>query len=197
MSIRKKIKNYLASHDTEPSIVLLENHGLIIAADSPEQIRATSKVVFEKLTKEYDKAGVSTRLKIGAGPSKDRVRTAESLIRSSFGDIGPLFIKSSAPFSLVEGPVSPEHMVYTGAYYLTARPTKNAVTEFIARRGYPPRIIACDDGVFSAGTSEKSADLALESAQDAALIKQLARTFGGIHYMTDAEAAKIHGYSFS
>lgn len=197
MSIRKEIKNYLASHDTEPSIVFLQNHGLIVAADLPEQIRAISKIVFERLAREYDKAGVSTQLEIGAKPSKDKTESAESLIRSSFKGIEPLFIKSSGPFSLVDGPVSLEHLVYTGAYYLTERPTKNAVTEFRACRGYPIRIIAWDNGVFGVGVSEKSAALALESAQDASLIKQLAQAFGGIRYMTDAEAAKIHGYNFS
>jgi rhamnose utilization protein RhaD (predicted bifunctional aldolase and dehydrogenase) len=191
MSIREGVKNYLASHGTEPSVVFHENHGLIVAADSPEQVRATSKTVFERLTKEYDKAGISTRLKIGAKPSKDKTASAESLIRRSFRDIEPLFIKSSSLFSLAEGPVSPEHTVYTGAYYLTARPTESAVAEFITCRGYPPSIIAWDKAVFGIGTSEKSAALALELAQDAALIKQLAQAFGGIRYMTDAAAKFI------
>ena len=50
-----------------------------------------------------------------------------------------------------------------------------------------PKVIVGADRVYGIGNSQKNADLALELAQDGALVMQLTEAFGGINYMTDAQ----------
>ena len=50
--------------------------------------------------------------------------------------------------------------------------------------------MSCKAGVFGLGRKQKEADLALELAQDGAIVMQLAEAFEGIQYMT-ARAAEF------
>jgi len=56
------------------------------------------------------------------------------------------------------------------------------------------RTLVVGQQVYGIGDSQKNADLALELAEDGALVMQLAEAFGGIHYMTDAQRKFIENW---
>ena len=54
--------------------------------------------------------------------------------------------------------------------------------------------VVSGDRVYGIGTSQKNADLALELAQDGALVLQLVQAFGGLNPMTDAQREFIENW---
>ena len=75
-----------------------------------------------------------------------------------------------------------------------AVPDKQAFADFQQKYGYLPNVIAWDNMVFGIGATEKKASLALEFAQDGALVMQLAEAFGGIEYLSDSSREFIENW---
>ena len=69
-----------------------------------------------------------------------------------------------------------------------------AAAKYEAKRGYAPKVLVVGKHVYGIGNSQKNADLALELAQDGALVMQLAEAFGGINFMTGAHREFIENW---
>ena len=184
MEVRRQIQHYKASNGCEPSLIFLKNHGVFVAADTPEDIRTLYKQVTTTLRQYYTKTAVSCELVIETLPEKNAVASAQDAIRQAFGE-STLCLACSGAFLLPQGPVSPDHIVYAKSYYMTEKPTATGIKQFCEKHHYTPHIIAFNRMVFGVGPVQKKAELALELATDAALVIQLAAAFGGIDYMTD------------
>ncbi len=206
MLVRERLGKYAEAHGRqerpgptgEPSLVFLDNHGVIVADDEAEGVRATFGNLMGTLAAEYEKAGVPTELRQGPAPPDVDARRTESAIRESVGADDAGAVTWSGPFvgseGTPEGPVSPDHICYAKAWYLVGEPTKGAVAEFIEKRGYPPRVVVLPEAVFGVGTNEDTARLALLFAQDAARVRQLAGAFGGVEYLDKRSADFIDNW---
>ena len=75
--------------------------------------------------------------------------------------------------------------MYAKSYALTEIPTVQSVSNFQNRHGYRPQVIAFNNAVYGVAATKAKAQLALELAQDGAMVEQLAEAFGGIEYMTE------------
>ena len=117
----------------------------------------------------------------------------EATIHALFDD-DAAFIASSGMFGYAPGPVNPDHLVYGKAFPFITAMTEEAVSAYKAERGYAPKVLLNGNRVYGIGTSQKNADLALELAQDGALVMQLTEAFGGIHYMTAAQREFIENW---
>lgn len=190
MEVRKRIEAYKAANGTEPALLVLKNHGIFIAADTADEIRALYARVMAALDAAYANAGVFQTLEI-ADASKNL--ETEAKIKQLFGDDGS-FIASSGMFPVAPGPITPDHLVYAKAFPFTAELTAENVAAYQKERGYMPKVVVTGDGVYGIGTSQKNADLALELAQDGALVIQLTEAFGGVEYMTDAAREFIENW---
>jgi len=182
MRLRQRLGEYVSQRGREPAAVFLQNHGLIVAEDTPDDIRRTHKTIKERIEDFYGRAGVRTELRIGPMPSKDTVDAVSARLREALGH-DAAHIRASGPFAVAGGPISPDHVVYARARALVGEATARDVKTFRGRHGYAPRVIACSAGVFAVGATGKSAAAAMELAMDAALVEQLAQAFGGIRYM--------------
>ncbi|NQU41867.1 class II aldolase/adducin family protein [bacterium] len=183
--VRQEIQNYVARHGKEPSLVFLKNHGVFVAGDSPEEIRRHYERILKALGAWYKKAGVATELSIGPAPSAQVVDSVTAQLRQSLQTGEAAFVKTSGAFPIAEGPLSPDHIVYAKAYPLVGETSAEALNRFRTNHGYAPRVVATENAVFGIGDSDKNAGLALEFAQDGALVAQLAQAFGGTELMTD------------
>lgn len=190
MEVRKRIEDYKAANGKEPALLVLKNHGIFIAADSADEIRALYKRVMDALDAAYRKAGIFQTLEIVDAPADPET---EAKIKELFGD-DAAFIASSGKFDVAPGPITPDHLVYAKAFPFTAELTAENVAAYRAERGYLPKVVIAEDRVYGIGTSQKNADLALELAQDGALVMKLADAFGGIEYMTDAAREFIENW---
>lgn len=184
MHVRVKIEEYRHNVGNDPGIILLKNHGVVVAGDTPEEIRAIYSELQRNLEAQYEQAGISTELEISVFPEEGYVDASKELIRDAMPDSSP-YIDARGAFDFATGPITPDHIVYSKSFPFVGEPNSGSVKEFKAKHGYLPQVIAFNGAVFGVGNSAKSASLALELAQDGALVKKLAGAFGGINYMSD------------
>ncbi|MFA6174742.1 MAG: class II aldolase/adducin family protein [Kiritimatiellales bacterium] len=190
MEVRERIEAYKAKHGKEPRLLVLKNHGIFIAADTPSEIRALYARVMDALNAAYRKAGISQTLEIAVVREDAE---AETKIKQVFG-ADAAFVASSGIFPVAPGPITPDHLVYAKAFPFAGALTAEAVAKYKVSRGYMPKVVVAGRRIYGIGTSQKNADLALELAQDGALVIQLAEAFGGIEYMSDAAREFIENW---
>jgi len=193
MQVRQEIQNYARQYGHEPEVIFLENHGIFVAADEPQRIQAIYHEVMKKLQEYYQGAGISLTLPIASVPSVETVVLSKQSILDAMSDSN-LSIAVSGMFEYADGPISPDHIVYSKSYPFIGKPTSQGIKTFQAQHGYLPQVIMFDGMVFGVAATEKKASLALEFAQDGALVKQLAKAFGGINYMTERACKFIENW---
>jgi len=184
MHLRKTIGEYRREKGRDPGVIFLKNHGVVVAGDTPEEIRAIYADLRQKLEARYERAGISAELEMGALPGKRRLEASKEKIRDAMPEFSQ-YIDASGSFDLAEGPITPDHIVYSKSFPFVGEPQSGSVKAFETKHGYRPQVVAFGGAVFGVGDSQKSASLALELALDGALVKKLADAFGGINYMTD------------
>ncbi len=183
-TVREAILDYKARNKREPKAVFLQNHGVFVAGDTPEDIRRVYHTILSTLEKEYKKTSVATALPATPAPSAADVQAITAQLKNALGEKAA-YVFSASPAALPEGPLSPDHIVYAKSFMLLGEPTADAIAAFQAKHGYAPQAVSCRCGVFGLGASEKVAKLALVFALDGALVKQLTAAFGGVLYMDD------------
>lgn len=190
MEVRQRMNDYREQRGAQPELLVLKNHGIFIAGETAEQIRALYARVMGSLEETYRAAGISMTLEVAESPASPE--TVEK-IQSLFGEDAAA-VSSSGYFPVAPGPITPDHLVYARAFPFTDELTGQAADAYRAERGYAPKVIVAGDRVCGIGTSRKNADLALELAQDGALVVQLAEAFGGIETMSDAAREFIENW---
>lgn len=184
MKAREEIAAYTERRGREPELIFLGNHGIFVAADTPERVRASYRRVFEVLAGVYAEKGILPVLGDAPVPDEKTAKVAAAELASAFGGEA-CETAVSGGFEIPAGPISPDHIVYAKSYPLAEKPTAAAVGAFRERHGYLPRVVASGGIVIGAGPTKKAACLALEFAKDGALVAKLARAFGGIGYLDD------------
>ena len=183
MRVRREVERYKQGHGRQPAMIFLKNHGVFVAADRPNEVHALYAAIFDRLADRYEKAGVGLRLAVAPLPEAKVIDAARQQIRQAFGRDVAIAVKGC--FDGATGPISPDHIVYSKAYPLAEEPTAEAILGFRRRFGCDPQVIAWDGLVCGVGATDRQAVLALDLAQDGALVRHLATAFGGIEYMTD------------
>jgi len=190
MEVRERIEGYKAANGKEPALLVLQNHGIFIAADSAAEVRALYARVMDALKREYSKAGISQALNVSEIAEEPEIAAQ---IQVLFGD-DAAFIASSGIFAYSPGPITPDHLVYSKAFPFSSELNGQNLGRYKAERGYAPKVVVAGGRVYGIGSSQKNADLALELAQDGALVMRLADAFGGVNYMTDPQREFIENW---
>ena len=185
MEVREQIKAFAAERGAEPAFIFLKNHGVFVSGETEEEIRSHYGTLFDRLKAFYREAEVSLDLSIADCPPQSRVDAATEQVRQVLGSDWAAHVCASGPFAYSVGPVTPDHIVYSKSYPLVGDPTAEAVESFKAQHGYLPWVIVYDDMILGLGATETKAQLALEFAQDSAIVQQLTKAFGGLDLMTD------------
>lgn len=181
--VRNAIETYKKAHGKEPTVIFMENHGVLVAGNTAAEIRKTYADIHAVLQKEYDKAGIPVELKFGKAADAATIEKTKAQIKVTFGEAAAGVVYER-PFTVAGGPISPDHIVYMRTHALFGEPTPENAAAFAKKHSFKPRIISCAAGVFGLGPTEREAGLAIELARDGAIIMQLAPAFGGIQYMT-------------
>lgn len=190
MEVRERIMQYRAANGNEPALLVLQNHGIFISANTADEIRALYVHFMDTLKSEYSKTGVSQTLAICEDLKSPE---AEACIREFFG-ADAAFIASSGVFVYAPGPITPDHLVYSKAFPFSSALTEERIAAYKSERGYAPKVVVAGDRIYGIGNSQQNANLALELAQDGALVMQLSEAFGGINYMTVAQREFIENW---
>ena len=184
VAVRERVEEYAAEHERQPDKIFIQNHGLFVAGDTAEEVRASYKKVMEQLRDYYQKNEVDIVLQVGTAPSEKHVEEVQDVFKKVQGQDAEC-IEAGGPCNVPHGPLTPDHIVYMKSHALFAEPSVAKLGEFFDEHGYYPAVVSVDDGVFALASTEKQARLALELALDGGLVEQLASAFGGVNYMSD------------
>lgn len=184
VDVNRRIADFRRETGREPDVIILENHGIFVSGNTPAEIREHYRRVCDTLRSEYISAGIPRDLKFGTPTLSGEAAELEGILKGLLG-ADAQHIVCSAPFRIAAGPISPDHIVYSKSFAYDGPLSDAGIAAFKKKHGYAPRVIATKVGVFGVGPSAKVAQLALDLAQDGALLQQLAEAFGGIQFLTD------------
>ena len=188
------------SHRRAPSFFFLQNHGVFVGADTPEEIKS----LYKKIT-----AAIALRIKrqpdLGGAVSSYTGPEAALLQRLTGGAVRffcnneiAALVQSRSAFSPAASAFTPDHIVYAGSDPLFIEKEENIEEAWKAHKnktGRPPKIIALQNiGIFGIGQPEKAAALALELFVDAVKVAVYAESFGGGRFMTAEKIAFINNW---
>ncbi|MCL1921091.1 MAG: class II aldolase/adducin family protein [Kiritimatiellaeota bacterium] len=194
MVVRKAVQDYKAVNGEEPKLLFLENHGVFVCADTPEEIRAIYGRVMNTLARAYAEHGIHQDVPVEKHPIPDElVARWRKVLAEAFGDDATAVVARNR-FRVVSGPLSPDHIVYAKSYPFDGVLTVENLRAFKEARGYAPRIVLTDHAVLGVAATEKNARLALTLAMDGAIVRRLARAFGGLQLLGDASRAFIENW---
>jgi rhamnose utilization protein RhaD (predicted bifunctional aldolase and dehydrogenase) len=191
-------------------LIFLQNHGVFVAADTPEEIKTIYKKIMTALDtcikRRPDFSDKKTEYKNSAEASAILAKVAEggaaySVIFERNNEIGG-FVESRTAFTAVASAFTPDHIVYSGSdpLFISALDNGRAAAELSGaalealitdawkkhkeKTGRIPKIAALEGvGVFGIGVSEKTAALALELFGDTMKVACYAEAFGGGLFM--------------
>lgn len=184
MEIRRRL-SAVRGTPHEPSLVLLQNHGVFVAADTPDEIRVLYRHLMDTLRMAYEQRGVRP-VWIPPPPiapfEADALRAA---LRDALGPDGDASVIAGL-FEVAAGPLSPDHIVYARSFPMTGPVTAANAAVYRAQHGFPPRVVVTPTAVVGIGPKPRVAELAMELAQDGAFVVRLTAAFGGPRYLDDA-----------
>lgn len=193
MHVRQAISEYRREWEREPPIILLENHGVFVAAETAAEVRTIYAELTECLQHACSAAGCGMNVAVGKSPSPELVTQWHETIRQALGTEGAA-IAVLGSFDVADGPLTPDHIVYAKSYPFKGKLSVAELQRFRERHGYAPRVIVTDSAVLGVAANQRGAQLAVEMALDGAVIKQLATAFGGIRYLSDAAREFIENW---
>jgi len=188
--------DYLERTGKYPQIVILQNHGIFVAADTVFEIDNLVKNVFDKLNAYVkDKPDFSP---VDVSDKKDLIDQITTGLNKLYDNPVVIFCSNNSVLEFVADreafiPVSrsftPDHIVNCRDEPLFVSDPSNiskCFNEYVSRKGYKPKIIAVKTlGFFAVGNNQKNAERALSLYLDAIKIATYARSFGGANSLDD------------
>ncbi|MFT3888964.1 MAG: FGGY-family carbohydrate kinase [Arachnia sp.] len=182
-----------------PKVTFLMNHGLIVSGDHPDDVRARSRAIVDRID-----AAVAAAPDLDAAPSPawgEGLDEVAAQVRDALGagavatdasDVAVAFpLTEPGRRFLTAGPLIPDQIVYAGSFPLVVEPGDDVaarVEAFRAERGVAPIVaVAPGLGVIAVGESDKQAATALGVYVDALTVGRAASRLGQVRAMDERE----------
>lgn len=205
LAVREQLAKYMQKHGRQADIMIIQNHGIFIAADTVEGINANTSYVTEILKKNvniYPDFSETVIDKSRAAQIAPAVRmllmqgNATSIVTFRANKELSGLVSSRVAFESVASAYTPDHIVYCRheSLYLDYIEDIDAqyklltkkLDEYKERNGFLPKIIAVESlGIFAWGQSKKEADIVADVFLDAVKISVYSKSFGGYRFMGD------------
>ncbi len=220
-TLAKRVQNalikYRAEHGgVDPSVILIQNHGVFVSADDPQSIKNITDDIVKRLN-EYASAQKTAPIFEAEEPTiqnisfKDLSPAIRGIISANDlglrypivvyndSDLAMEFVKSKSSAELVKkGALTPDQIVYCKRMALWVKAKENtedtiaeiqtSIRKFIRQFNYYPRIIFVQGiGMFAIGDNKKNADNALVVYEDALKVIRNSTAFGGPHFLNDRQ----------
>jgi rhamnose utilization protein RhaD (predicted bifunctional aldolase and dehydrogenase) len=199
------ISSFMAESGRSPRLMFMENHGLLVSGDSPQEIEKTSDKVMGAIMARMER---KPDLQAVAFDAEAMARASETILALSGGDTAIRFradaetlrlASSPETFAAIASPFTPDHIVYSGHEYLYCgnerEEMRAAWKDYAARNGVRPKICVVRGlGAFALGASPAAAETALALFSDACKIAAYAENFGGASHMKKENVDFIRGW---
>ena len=204
---------YRAARGEEPHVIMLQNHGVFVGADTTEEIERIYADMFQRLEET-----LSEPLPEGEAPIGEEVCEVIPAIRQMLSRKGrglktlkvtnnalvDRFCQSEEAFGKVAAPFTPDIIVYCKSeyIYLAADSTEallqqaeQKIEEYVARRGHTPKVLLVRGiGLVAVGDHAANAGVITDVFTDALKVAAYAQSFGGEHPMTAGQIAFIDNW---
>jgi len=178
-----------------PDIVILQNHGIFVAADTVEEIDKIMEFVVNKLNNhvkevpcfdsvKYDKVlvdSITQKLKQICSNSGDEIAAVLFCTNKQVLE----FLSNKESFGPISTSFTPDHIVYCKDEFLFIEPDSDIEKEFNAyktKNGYNPKIAAVSGlGFFAFSENQRDAERAKILFLDLIKVAVYAKSFGGIN----------------
>ncbi|MDR2630867.1 MAG: class II aldolase/adducin family protein [Spirochaetaceae bacterium] len=201
-AVKKAMDAHTRRSGAPATIILLQNHGVFVGADTAGGIRDLYRYIMDtlgsKITRQPDFSGKTPQY----GPSAEAAAILgdpegtgsirQKVVFERNREIAAL-VEDITAFYPVSSAFTPDHIVYSGSSPLfidlggkgdMAYLIREAWKGQVEKTGRPPKIVALRGiGVFGIGPSEKAARLALELFTDTIKVAVYAQAFGGPRFM--------------
>ncbi len=199
--VEKQVRAYAAAKGREPQVILLQNHGIFVGGQTPEEIKAVYDEVLGKIEKalaaklpEGEKQVCTCAAEVVPAI---RVWCGGKTIKVVNNELVDYFTASKERFAKIEKPFSPDIIVYCKSQYIyidaqgpeaVREQAKARIEAYTAKNGYTPKVILIKGlGLLAVGDNAKAAGIIAEVYQDMMKIAFGAASFGGKHPMTQAQ----------
>jgi len=211
--IAEKIAGYNTKFNRDPKVVLIQNHGIFVAADTVDEIRQIYADVKIKLQNTFEVFPVAKEIPVSEKlidvlPAVRMLLSVEKLkVATAFNSSWVTnFISGKETFNNgIAKPFNPDQMVYCMSEYLfiennispetIIEEVKSKIADFKNRKGAVPKVIFIqNEGVIVAEDSPVSIDYLKDIVNDFCQIGVLSENFGGPHPLTAEQAAFIENW---
>ena len=187
----------------DPTVILMQNHGLVVAGETPAEVHATTAEVMAKVASALGPLPDTAPL-----PVPDAVVELLPAIRMMCSPVGaPAGVAAIRNSALVQHffqpgeragaslPFTPDHIVYCRTAPLEAAFDGNParflesfprlLDEYAKRHGGKPRVILVSGlGMIGVDDSKRSVDTCLDVFEERLKISHLSRAFGGPAFLS-------------
>jgi NAD(P)-dependent dehydrogenase (short-subunit alcohol dehydrogenase family)/rhamnose utilization protein RhaD (predicted bifunctional aldolase and dehydrogenase) len=207
-----QIQEYRAGHAHDPKIILLENHGIFVSADTTAEIGTIYESVFSKLRSVADKF-----MEITDVPADDKISSLLPALRMLLSNeklktvcfrnntLIHHFGTSMDEARKVASPFIPDQIVYCKAkyIYLDHSGSAESMIEFFRHQldrfrtefGYDPKVILIRDlGLVAIEDSYAQSQTVLDVYEDQMKISFYSEFFGGQRFLTPEEISFIDNW---
>lgn len=192
--VKEAAEAYKARRGGFPQVMLMENHGLLVAADTRAELDRLSGLVVSRISSELKRRPC---LEARAAEAQ-AIREVQGILSSLAGPASALFFRSdeeillrassAEDFAPLSAAFTPDHIVYAGHEFLrvdSPAAIPGAWKDYLARNGTPPRIVLVKDlGAFCAAKDGATARNAMLLFVDACKVAAYSESFGGASHMT-------------
>jgi len=194
---RNLFEEYKHLTSRPPKVVILQNHGLFIAADTLQEIDALTDEVVRKLKDQITEKPDFAEALVNINEAHEFVVQ----LRTLYGDgenahaifytneQALKFVKDKSSIRELLEPFTPDHIVYCKHRPLFLEDGGNCSKKFDIYKtthGFAPKIVAIEKlGFIALGKTEKEAETAKLLFLDAMKVAVYARSFGGVNPLPD------------
>lgn len=207
--LEKEISEFRLKHTADPHIILLENHGVFVGADSTDGIKETYEDIFSIIRKEIAEIGKIEDLPYNPVMNKVlpglRMLMSEEkprIVRCRHNTLISRYYSSQQEFHKISLPLTPDIIVYCKTRFLyvdqSATPerildsVKTQLPRFRNEFGYTPKVIVVKDmGIVAIDESCSAAESVLDVFEDLIRISHYAQQCGGVKFLTPGQVEFI------
>ena len=182
LQVRRQFEDYVTKHGCEPSVIIMQNHGLVVASDELAEIDLIHERIFEVLEENYSRAGLDTDFPDFEAEEVSSLLATELATKT---DLEPVIVKCTG-IEAAPGPLTPDHIVYSGVEPLNLE-NDNTLTTYRERFGSDPRMLVFEDALFAQGATRSQVKAACDLAADGAHVFRLTEAFGGANFMSEQQ----------
>ncbi|MEA1887127.1 MAG: class II aldolase/adducin family protein [Bacteroidota bacterium] len=192
----KEVSKYIKLHSKEPSVIFLQNHGMIVCGENAGDIHSQSDRITRIVKSLFTRKLPALDFLPAGNDSKGIIDQFNRYLENrgltcvfNNNDLIKLYVQGDKEFKRTARPFTPDNIVYCKSKYLfpggKAEKIISDMESFESRNDYYPRIIGLEKtGLLSLGNNKQSATRSMEVFQDMMKISYLSENFGGPKFLT-------------